>query len=118
MEHDLSSCIEACTATAKTSHACANHCREMGHMKDSVSLMEQCAHQCEKTVSAMKSGSHEHCLECAEACAKCAKECEKHEDDKMMTECAVACRQSEDLSRVCGVGLKDPCKLVVCFAVF
>lgn len=68
-------------------------------MKGSVTTLEQCAHTCEKAASSMNSGSTDHCLECAEACAKCAKECEKHEDDEMMTKCATACRASEEMCR-------------------
>jgi hypothetical protein len=99
-ETPMQKCADECYDCAQECDACANHCMEMvakgkqDHLKTLRSCMD-CADICRAAgAAAARSGVYSVtiCKACAEVCEACAVACEKHKDDKMMAECAKACR--------------------------
>lgn len=78
------------------------HCIEKGGKYANpkhIQILQDCARICGIAANFMIRGSEHHSLTCA-ACAKislvCAESCDDFADDKMMKDCAKACRKSAE----------------------
>lgn len=95
-------CIDDCQHCATACHACLAHCLEKGgkHADPAhIALLLDCARMCETAAASMAHHSSVHgtiCGACVEVCRICEQSCRALGDDRMMQECADACRKCAD----------------------
>lgn len=104
-DSDTAKAIKACFSCSRTCLETLQYCLHQKVSKftgKQLAVMQFCADSCQLSASIMMADiniQHQSCELTFELCNRCADECERYQDDTVLSRCADECRRCAEICR-------------------